>query len=214
MSKYDDEFKNVKKGLNNLPGENTAQKAKVNFLAIFAVAGVALAILILAFQDLILGTGSNMINESGYIFGQVIINGVLALVIGSIQAWIFRANIKARTYVFIGFALLGGAIAGLFGGMLLDAEIKNSIIVGAVTGAFAGGVSSVAQNNVMGNKKYGSKWLTYSVISWSIIFAIGWTIGWDPTNALGLAIAAGFLMIASGISLIVFLNNTPQIEFS
>jgi MFS family permease len=214
MSKYDDEFKNVKKGLHNLPPENTTQKTRVNFLAIFIVAGIVLAIAILLFQELIVDTGENLRTQSGYIFIQIIINGVLALIIGGIQAWIFKARIKSRVYVFIGFSLLGGVIAGLFGGMLIDAGSRTPFLVGAITGLIAGGISSMAQNSVMGNKKDTSKWLIYSIISWTVIFAIGWTIGWDPENVLGLAAAAAFLLFASGVSLVLFLNNTPQIEFS
>ncbi len=211
MSKYDDEFKNVKKGV---PSENTNQKVSVNYLMIFIVVGLIFAILILIFQDSILNTGNGVIGQSGYVLGQIVINSILALFTGSIQAWIFKSKIKSRVYVFIGFSLLGGVIAGLIGGLAMDSGLRNSFFIGALTGALIGGISSAAQNGVMGNKKYGQKWFAYSMISWLIIFSVGWTIGWDPTNGLGLAVAAGFLMIASGVSLVIFLNSTPQIEFS
>jgi len=66
----------------------------------------------------------------------------------------------------------------------------------------------------MSNKKYGMRWFFYNSVSWAIIFAIGWLIGWSPMNTTLIALAGGFLMVATGISLVVFLRQTPQIEFS
>lgn len=212
MSKYDDdEFKNIKTGV---PSGNATQKASVSFLTIFTVVGVIFAVVILIFQDSIISIGFSMSSQNGQVLKQIIINSVIALLIGSIQAWIFKARIAARVNIFIGFSLLGGVIAGLIGGLLIDAGVTNSFVVGAITGALVGGISSLTQNGVMGNKKYGTQWFIYSTTSWAVIFSIGWTIGWDSYSALSIASAAGFLLIASGVSLVIFLNIAPQIEFS
>lgn len=210
MSRYDDEFNKVKKGL---PEENTQQKARLNYLLIFTIVGVVFALVILIFQDTISTVGINL-SQNGRVPEQIIINGILALLVGSIQAWIFKARIKARGYIFVGFSLMGGVIAGLIGGLLINSGVNEPIVIGLVTGAIAGGFSSLSQNKVMGNNKYGTNWFIYSAISWAIIFAIGWTIGWNTADAIKLATSGGFLVIASGVSLAIFLNNTPQIEFS
>jgi hypothetical protein len=136
------------------------------------------------------------------------------LLIGSLQAWIFKAKIKSRLYVFISFSLLGGLIGGLIGGALFNSGLRISILIGGVNGVLAGGISSFAQNRLMGNKKYGVRWFLFNAVSWAIIFSIAWTIGWNPYNLILTALAGGFLIIASGISLVVFLRKTPQIEFS
>ena len=210
MSNYKDEFKDVKKGL---PAENAKQKASINFVLLFTIVGVALALLILLFNDLIFIYGAILAQSGNKVPEQVIVNGILALLVGSIQAWIFKARIKSRAYVFIAFSIVGGIIAGLIGGFLLSSGLSSPLAIGMLGGALAGGISSSGQNTVMRNIKYGSKWFLYSTFSWAIIYSIGWVIGWQPDTGIDIALAALFLMIASGISLAIFLNSTPEIEF-
>lgn len=211
MSKYDDEFKNVKKGL---PEENTQQKASINFVLLFTIVGVVFALIIFLFQDTIFSQGGKLNQTGSKIPEQVIINGVFALLVGGVQAWIFKARIKSRAHIFIIFSIVGGLIGGVIGGLLLNAGINDPIVIGMANGALAGGISSGGQNMVMKNKNQGTRWLVYSIVSWGIIFSIGWIIGWRPESGTEMAMATIFLLAASGISLAVFLNNTPQIEFS
>jgi hypothetical protein len=210
MSKSDDEFRNVKKGL---PPENTTQRATINFVVLFAFVGIIIAGVILLFQETIRERGI-ILAQSGYILEQIIIVGLLSLLIGTIQAWIFKLKIRSRTPTFIAFSILGGMLAGLVGGLLKNARLDSPFIIGIIVGALAGGISSAGQNQVMRNIKYGSKWLVYSIISWAAIFSVGWVIGWRAERGIDMALAAGLLMIASGISLAIFLNRTPEIEFS
>lgn len=210
MSKYDDEFKDVKKGV---PPPDATQKASVNFVVIFAFVGIAFAILILLFQDAIHNEGRRL-SQYGYVPEQMIINGILALLVGSVQAWIFKTKIKSRAYVFIAFSTIGGVVAGIVSGSLIDSGILAPLVIGGINGLIAGGISSLSQNQVMRNEKNGSRWFFYSSISWAIIFSIGWLIGWMPGSGMALAFAIIFIMLTSGISLAIFLNNTPQIEFS
>jgi Co/Zn/Cd efflux system component len=210
MSQEDDEFKNVKKGL---PSEATAQKAGIKFIALFSIAGIIVAMVVLEFGEKI----SSMLDDNEYMLAQVLMTGLLALLVGSLQAWIFKAKIKSHLQFFVGFSFLGGIIGGLAGGLLMDLGIRgtgSSLIIGAINGFLAGTISSVAQNKLMGNKKYGARWFLFNTISWTVIFSIAWKIGWLPENTVNVAIAGAFLMIASGISLVVFLRGTPQIEFS
>ena len=92
--------------------------------------------------------------------------------------------------------------------------LRIPIIIGALNGFLAGGIGSMIQNKLMGNLKYGSSWFLYNSASWAAIFAIAWTIAWQPDNFVKVAIAGAFIMIASGISLVMFLKKNPQIEFS
>ena len=207
----DDEFKDVKKGL---PTESAAQKAGINFVILFSVTGIVIALLILLFQEQISNVGALVSGQFGYVPEQMVISGFLALLIGSIQAWIFRNRIKSRRYIFILVSMLGGMIGGLVSGLMINANINVPLVLGAVTGALAGGTSSFVQNRLMGNFRHGASWFIYSTISWAVIFAIGWTIGWWANRGMDIALAGAFLIIATGISLAVFLNRTPQIEFS
>jgi hypothetical protein len=206
MPTDDDEFKDVESGL---PAENTAQKSSIKFLLIFLVGGILISFVISQFADTFEG-----VMGTGRIVPQILITGVVALLLGSLQAWVFRSKIKSRLSIFIFVSLLGGLIAGLVGGLLLDSGLDVPLIIGAINGLLAGGISSLVQNKLMRNKKYGMRWFFYNSLSWAIIFAIGWLIGWSPMNTTLIALAGGFLMVATGISLVVFLRQTPQIEFS
>jgi hypothetical protein len=206
MSYDDDEFKDVEKGL---PAENTAQRSSVKFLLIFLVGGIIITFVISQFS----GTLGGLMG-SGRIMPQVLMTGATSLLLGGLQAWVFKSKIRSRVNIFVIVSVLGGLIGGLVGGLLLNSGLEVPIIVGAVNGALAGGISSLVQNRLMGNQKYGSQWFSYNIISWACIFAIAWLIGWSPLNTTLIALAGGFLMVASGISLVAFLRRTPQIEFS
>lgn len=210
MSIDDDEFKDVEKGL---PAENTAQKSSIKFLVIFLASAVIIFLIVLQLGNTI-GEFMEGFSEFGKIPGQIVLNGSISLLLGIIQALIFRSKIKSRLYVFIVVSLLGGAVGGLIGGLLLNSGFELQPIVGAVNGVLAGGINSLAQNRLMGNKKYSWRWFLYNSISWAIIFAVAWAIGSDPANLPMVALAGGFLMVASGISLVLFLRMNPQIEFS
>lgn len=203
MPKYDD------KAQDGLPPEDTQQKASYSFIGLFAVVGVLLAILILLFQNL-----GEELSWLGIVPTQVVINCLVAGLIGGLQAWIFRDHIKSRLVLFIGFSLLGGLVAGLIGGSLISGGIREPLIIGFISGAITGGISSSSQNRVMKNTRYAQQWFFYNLVSWAVIFSIGWFIGWSPYNFVALAFAAVFLLIATGIGLVVFLNRIPQIEFS
>jgi hypothetical protein len=206
MSIEDDEFKDVQKGL---PAENTAQTSTIKFLLIFLVSGIIIAFVVSQFADTLGG-----FIGSGAILPQILMTGSVALLLGALQAWIFKSRIKSRLHIFILVSLLGGLVGGLVGGLLLASGLNISFFIGAINGLLAGGISSLAQNRLMGNKNMGLRWFQYNAISWAIIFAIAWVIGWSPLNTTLVALAGGFLMAASGISLVAFLRRTPQIEFS
>jgi MFS family permease len=206
MSLDNDEFKDVEKGL---PAENTAQKSSIKFLLIFLIGGIIITFVILQFEDAFAG-----LMGSGRIVPQILMTGSISLLLGSLQAWIFKSKIRSRLYIFIVVSLLGGLIGGFVGGWLLDSGLEVPLIIGAINGLLAGGISSLAQSRLMGNKKYGLRWFLYNSVSWAFIFALAWLIGWSPMNTTLIALAGGFLIVASGISLVLFLRSTPQIEFS
>ena len=210
MSMDDDDFGDVQKGL---PAEDTAQKSSMKFLVIFLVSAVIIILVVLQLGNTI-GGFMDQFSGLGKVPGQMLLNGSVSLLLGVIQALIFRSKIRSRLSLFIFFSLLGGIVGGVLGGLLLNAGLYVQPIIGAVNGLLAGGISSLAQNRLMSNKEYGFRWFSYNAISWAVIFAIAWAIGSDPTNLALVAVAGAFLMVASGISLVAFLRRTPQIEFS
>lgn len=213
MSDHEDDFKDVEQGL---PSTDTAQKSSIKILAMFLAGGVIIALIVFQLGDSIAEFMEDSFGSS-FIPAQVLMTGLASLFLGSLQAWIFRSKIKARLPAFIGFSLLGGVAGGLVGGTLMNAGFTDSAtfgaIIGAVNGLLAGGISSSIQNRLMGTKKYGWRWFLYNTISWALIFAVAWYVAWVP-NPVTTAVAGGLLVVASGVSLTVFLRKTPQIEFS
>ena len=207
MSKNDDdEFNDVVKGL---PSEDTAQKSSIKFMLVFVIGGIIITMIIFQIGNSLL----YLFPQENFIPPQILMNGSISLLIGSLQAWIFKSKIKSRIRTFIAFSLLGGVIGGFLGGLFMNGGMREPFTIGAINGLLAGGISSLAQNRLMGNKKYGARWFFYNAVSWAVIYSIAWRLAWDP-NTITLALAGGFLMIASGISLVIFLRKTPQIEFS
>ena len=205
MSDEEDEFKDVIKGL---PSETTAQRASIKYVALFTLVGVIIAVAVL-------GIGKGIADLLGrHLPAQILMTGLLALLVGSLQAMIFKSKIRSRLPTFIAFSLLGGIVGGLVGGILMEGGFIMPLVIGALNGFLAGAISSLAQNRLMRNIKYGGRWFLYNAFSWAIIFAIGWRIGWQQGDFTNVAIAGAFIMIVSGISLVVFLRGTPQIEFS
>ncbi len=205
MSDEEDEFKDVIKGL---PSETTAQRASITYVALFTLVGIIIAVAVLSIGKRI----ADLLG--GLLPAQILMTGLLALLVGSLQTMIFRSKIRSRLLTFVAFSLLGGIAGGLVGGILMERGFIMPLVIGALNGFLAGTISSLAQNQLMGNTKYGGRWFLYNAVSWAIIFAIGWRIGWQHGDFTKVAIAGAFIMIASGISLVVFLRGTPQIEFS
>jgi len=205
MSNQDDEFNDVVKGL---PSENTVQTSSVKFASLFLVVAIITAILIIVFGEEVMGK----FGGGTAIPAQIIMNGSISFLIASLQAWIFKSKIKSRI-AFVSFALLGGVIGGFVGGLLINYGSRQPFIIGAVNGALAGGLSSLAQNKVMGNRTYGIRWFLYNLVSWTVIDMIAWSVAWIPSTQT-MALAGGFILVASGIGLVIFLRQTPQIEFS
>jgi hypothetical protein len=211
MSQEDDEFKDVKMGL---PSGTTAQSSSIKFIALFTIVGIIIATVVLGFGKMIADI-LREISENENMPAQILMTSLLSLLVGGLQAVIFRSKIRSRWHFFIAFSLLGGIAGGFVGGFLLDSGMSASpAVIGAINGFLAGGISSLAQNKLMNNVKYSIRWFLYNSISWAVIFSIAWIIGWQRGNFTNVAIAAAFLMTASGVSLAVFLRGTPQIEFS
>jgi hypothetical protein len=208
-SNEDDEFKDVIKGL---PTENTAQRSSIQFAFSFLGAALLLVVLVLAFGGL---AQNQLQGMNTYVPQQMLINGLLSLLLGSMQAGVFRSKIRSRPIVFVIFSLAGGLAGGFVGGMLINSGINNQpALIGVINGAISGGTSSLVQNGMMGNKKYGGRWFLYNLFSWPLIFAVAWSIAWQSQEFLVLAMAGAFVVIASGIGLTLFLRRSPQIEFS
>jgi serine/threonine protein kinase len=191
-----------------LPDEDAHNKSRTTLLVVFIVVGIIIALLIKLLWKDILG----IFGGGGVITTQMLETGSLSLIVAGIQATQFKSRIKNRLVTFFVISFFGGIIGGIGGGLLLNANINQAFVVGCLNGAIAGGLSSLAQNRIMRNSRYGKNWFWYSLISWTLIFGVGWSIGWQA-DVIRFGLAAAFLIIATGFSLLIFLRQVPQIEF-
>ena len=91
--------------------------------------------------------------------------------------------------------------------------------MGVISGGVIGSASSILQNFLMKETKYRLKWFLYNLISWSIVYGAGLGISLGLNNLIEFpfmndAIATLFILVAHGVCIVLFLNYSPQIEFS
>jgi F0F1-type ATP synthase assembly protein I len=214
--------------MSKIIGPPPAKSTKGKYLPIFILVGIFIFFLIISFGDTIDNWGHQLYNLSGSAFTQAASCSVLALLVGSVQAWVFRDHLGlSRRFPFILAAIIGGVVGGAIGGVTIDATkittaTLNGLLIGLLIGLSAGMISSLIQNSFMSTRGQSNKsikkknqnlWIIYSLLSWAIVWGVGWAISWSfTTRTMGIAIAACFMMVASGIALNFFLNKST-IEF-
>ena len=160
---------------------------------------------------------TNSVRRTGHISMQGLSGLILAALVGAIQTWIFRNNIKEK-HIFLFFlsSIAGGFIGGaIVGGLLKLGIFSNVIIEGALIGGIAGCLSGFGQILLMSNQNFRYKWLLFCIFGWACIWALGWFISINllSNSGYGMAAAAAFIVIVSGIGLSLFLLFNPEIEF-
>lgn len=189
--------------------------ALLRVFMIFAGLGIVLLLLILISGNSITQIAYQLVPQSGMIIPHAISNGLLALLVGSVQAWIYRNNMRrSRVLQYILASVMGGVVGGIVAGGAANLGIvKDSLSTGALIGVLAGTISSLWQNVFMRSSSLRIKWLLFSMITWTIIWAIGMTISWSLGSTISMAVAGAFIMIGSGAALSLFLYKSPEIEF-
>lgn len=143
-------------------------------------------------------------------------------------------------FVYLLFSIISGIVGGIISSLLLyifgwfDSSIPLSfssiimtsliwliigLFVGVISGGVIGSASSILQNFLMKETKYRLKWFLYNLISWSIVYGAGLGISLGLNNLIEFpfmndAIATLFILVAHGVCIVLFLNYSPQIEFS
>lgn len=205
-----DEFGDVRNGL---PLESSSGKKSAKLVTVFLIAAIVITLFILLFQGLI-DSLSQAFFKNNYIVIEAICGAAISMCTGIVQALIFRSRIKTQVLAFVFYAFLGGLIGGVIGGLIRHLGVHIAILVGALIGFIGGTSSSALQNFILKNSKYSSHWFAFSAFSWTLIYAFTWVISWQLGGINGLAVSAGFLMLASGIALVFFLKQNLGIEFS
>lgn len=144
----------------------------------------------------------------------------LALLLGLLQAWVFKGRLRiTKRAMYIGITtlsgLLGGAVVGVIGNIVLANShvfIPN-IVAGLLIGAIGGCIASLGQNFFLGNASAARKWFLFNLVSWTIIWGLGWLVASLIPGPIGTSIGAGLILLLSGASLQVLLKYSPEIEF-
>lgn len=144
----------------------------------------------------------------------------LGLLLGLLQAWVFKSRLriaKRAMYVLITTlsGLIGGAVVGVIGNMVLANShvFLPNVVAGLVIGAIGGCVASLGQNAFLGNASAAVKWFLFNLISWAVIWGMGWLVASLIAGPVGTSIGAGLILLLSGASLQVLLKYSPEIEF-
>jgi hypothetical protein len=192
----------------------------IRYFGLFGLAGIFFGVIILLSKDMITNTEKSL---SGYFWvSQAISGGVISLLIGCIQLFIFHQNIKKKYYfLFLVSSLASGIIAGYLIVHFVNLDFSSdAFLVGLLMGAFSGAFTSIAQGTFVFNKKshnYGnvlSKWIIYHILSWSIIWGLGWMVSWHSYSTQSLALGFVVIMILSGGLFAAFLNFMGNIDYA
>jgi hypothetical protein len=185
-------------------------KTLLTFVGVFAVLGCLVLIIAFLGGDVLQDIYQNVRNTFGSLGVSIANAAGMALLVGVVQAWVFRARLHGfHRVLFVLATIVGGAIGGGVGYL----SGINSSLLGGIIGVFGGAAASLAQNFLMRNRAAQIKWLLFSAVSWGLIWLIGWTISYAFGAGLGVALSAAFMMLATGLSLAFFLGLSPEVEF-
>ena len=190
----------------------------MNVIFGFGLVALAVVTVILIFREQVQSLALSTYSQ-GFITFYTPGSVLLALLLGCIQAWVFKYRLRQEKRLpFILITAAGGLIAGLVMGIITRVIADNTgqifinVVTGAIMGAIGGGIASFGQNRFLGGGA-ARKWLWFNLISWAVIWSIGWQLAILIHGAPGNATSAAFILILSGVSLSVFLQKTPELEF-
>ena len=101
--------------------------------------------------------------------------------------------------------------------LMFLSRLTIGFTIGFVSGLVIGSLLGLIQYRTSKRLNIGSRWLAYNVISWSIILGIGWSLifGLDAIPFLSFfsdVVGLMFVIITHYLSLLVFMQFSPQIE--
>jgi hypothetical protein len=177
------------------------------FLAACFALGLGLYALLAPGDSWLLNFSRDTLGSLGYSGQQSLGAGIIAALVATVQAWIFRQRLrKSKRWKFIAGAFAGGMAAGLVVGSIFPNGYAQVMLQGGLVGGIAGILSSLAQNTLLRHRESAMKWLLWNTASWCLIWAFAW-------NITSIAITIGVIVATTGIALALFLARSPEIEF-
>lgn len=200
---------------NGLPAQSEKSRLIRRYILVFVSAGLLLALCIVLFSNSIRSAEDTLYEMAGTSIVLMIGCGVLATLVGGIQAWVLQGKFPSdKTPFFILFAAIGGCVAGIISGMILNKNpiyapitFSDGFITGVIAGSIAGGISSFLQIWLFERNEKSLYWILLNVISWTIFWGISWGLSWMIYGILGYAVASLIVLSASGGTLSLYLNR-------
>lgn len=196
------------------------QRMIVGFFSIFLILAILTIVFFIAQESTLNRLMADSREVTGVVGEQVIASASLALVIGIVQAFIFRRTVRGiNRLLFVLITTVSGAVGGLLGGMIMKwlnipLNAINGFFIGALIGGTAGALASFGQNLFLRDQGSGFRWFLWNTFSWLMIWGIGWQISWlSGTTIIDNAIGAAFMILALGATLSFLLHISPSIEF-
>ena len=198
------------------PPQDTRKKKLQKYVLYFGAIGIILAIILITFYENFDRFGAQFGQKAYWVVSLSISGGGLSAIVGMLQVVILKDRIASRHWLFVIASAIGGTIAGsIAGGLRYYGAVTSGFWIGAIIGLVGGLLSGLIQNSLMTKYRTNSRWVIFSAISWSGIFAIGWAISWAMNSEYGSGFGALLIILGSGVALSMFLGSIEvDIEFS
>jgi hypothetical protein len=133
------------------------------------------------------------------------------LMVGTAEALLFRRTFTGYAAgAFLVSSVVGGGLGALAGGWSLDHLQCGLFLGGAIAGAIAGSIAAVVQaTQIVRGSQF--MWVSYHLVGWAAIWGVAWSI--DPYAGLSTAVAAGVLVLGSGLLTVVATQSIRELEF-
>ena len=203
--------------INSNTDDISRNKNILKFAGIFIVVGIVFAYLI-AQNATILTNIYAAVKVYGTAVADGIGSGILALLIGLIELWIFQQRMpQNKKLIFVLLTAASGIIGGAIGGGLVDARVITVHQIGFVVGILSGALTSFGYIFLMRTMGSNYRWLIWNTAAWAISWYTGWTVGLfiESNNGgwMGSAVSAGLITILLGVFLTLYIWLTPDFEF-
>ena len=205
-----------------LPGEKERDQERKrilrSFILVYTAVGALVLLLALVFEPQFDSIYQSF-TQGSTIGREIIAGGGLALLIGALYTWAFRATMRTNMIWQIVLATgAAGMVGGLVSGVIYEQLDTNpattaiaSAIGGAVAGALAGWIQATIRLRVTGARR--RQWMLLGALSWSVIWCVGLTIGSAIDNrSIGDTIGWTIVLALNGAALALLGSRLRSLE--
>ncbi len=170
-------------------------------------------LLLIGFQD-VTGQWRVALRDTGPVGYQTSGALLLAVLLGAMQAVIFRSRLShGGVWLFWLWVLLGGLAGGICGGALVAGGALDQAGAGWLIGGIAGAIGALGQLLGMRNHGAGTPWLVWNTVWSAVVWGMGWLIAAQIDGLRGTTAGSAFILLGMGLSFALFLALFREVEF-